>query len=283
MSTPRAEFDHSGMPWSDVLDKGELNAVLYRRGSERVNLLMHAQTTFGAKVALARSGLNRRTGVVLDFGCGTGRIVRFFGSQGLKVIGVDVTPEMLVAARRFGLPPQSTLAQVDGISIPLGNESVDLIWVCGVLKYSLFKPGSPCRVAGGVLPDAAAIESFVPVYADIAREMYRVLKPGGMVTNVEMWVNAEPSVFTRDFEAARFVTKRVAVLRRYRGWMERVLEWRGHYRLPAWSVIAAGQLCARVRYLFDRPERPALDFRDYLFIWSKPERPLHDDKTSAAK
>jgi SAM-dependent methyltransferase len=277
MSTPRAEFDHSGMSWSDVLDKGELDAVLYRRGSERVNLLMHAQTLFGAKVALARSGLNQRTGVVLDFGCGTGRIVRFFGSKGLKVIGVDVTPEMLVAARRFGLPPKSALAQVDGVSIPLGNESVDLIWVCGVLKYSLFKPGSPCRVAGGVLPDAAAIEAFIPVYADIAREMYRVLKPGGIVANVEMWVNSEPAVFTRDFEEAQFVTKRVAVLRRYRGWMERALELRSYYKLPAWLVTLAGHICARLRYRFDRPERPAPDYRDYLFVWSKPQRQRHGD------
>ncbi|MCM3902715.1 MAG: class I SAM-dependent methyltransferase [Pyrinomonadaceae bacterium] len=236
---------------------------------------MHGATIFAAKIALAINRIRgRKKGVVLDFGCGVGRVVRFFGSKGWSVIGTEVTMEMLSAAHKFGLPQAALVALTDGVNIPVRDQSVDMIWVCGVLKYGLFKPGSACRIIGNPVDDEPSTEPFVPVYRDIAKEMYRVLKPGGFIVDVEMWVDAPPDVFIPDFEEAGFVTKQVRILRRYAGKLERKCQdWRNWRRLPPKLVTTAGQLCAAFRFWFDNPRSEVCDlnFRDYLFIWSKPQ------------
>jgi SAM-dependent methyltransferase len=274
MSFDLTKFNHRGMSWSDVAGEPELNAVLYRKGTERENLIMHSASLFGAIVALAYNRKERRgKGIILDFGCGVGRLSRFFGAKGWSVIGTEITAEMVAAARRFGLPKRSQLILTDGITIPLGDQSVDMIWVSGVLKYSLFAPGSPCRVirlAPEEINESVMSQSFVPVYRDIAQEMYRVLKPGGFVVNQEMWIDLPPDVFTPDFERAGFITKQVRVLRRYGGRLEEWCEWHKERRLPPRVVLIAGQLCAALRFFFDNPRRATLGFSDYLFIWSKP-------------
>src|SRR6266852_9891273 len=107
---------------------------------------------------------------------------------------------MLRQARRFGVPSRTLLLRTDGVIIPARANSIDLIWCCTVLRYSLLVPN--------------------PVYADIAREMYRVVKPGGLVINLEMYVDNPPQTFTHDFEQAGFVTKDVRVLKRYESFFE---------------------------------------------------------------
>lgn len=269
---------YSGMPWSERAQLGELDAVLYAGGPKRENLMMHAAGLFGAKVALGLSNnKGRRKGLLIDFGCGTGRMLRFFCKHGYFVIGTEITAEMLSAARLYGLPKDSGLCLTDGVHIPLRGQTVDMIWVCGVLKYSLFPPGSPCRHGCGLpktLGDtcynadlALDRESFIPVYRAIAREMYRVLKPGGIVVNLEMYVDTQPDIFVADFEQVGFVTKQVRVLRRYLGRLERFCQ---RHRWPSRWVLTAGYLIAALRYWLDNPRRTGGGFRDYLFVWSKP-------------
>lgn len=113
-------------------------------------------------------------------------------------------------------------------------------------------------------------DSFVPVYREIAHEMYRVLKPGGFVVNVEMYVDSPPDVFRRDFQEAGFVTKNVRVLRRSEGRVERLCQWRPWRRLPPKLVVAAGTVCAALRFWLDDPRRQVSGFQDYLFVWLKP-------------
>jgi ubiquinone/menaquinone biosynthesis C-methylase UbiE len=209
----------------------------------------------------------------LDFGCGTGRFVRFFAANGFSVIGTEITMEMLAQARQFGLPPGCLLVQTDGISIPLADQSVDTIWVCGVLKYSLFPPGSICRggigVAekgqGGSSPDE---KPFIPCYQDIAREMYRVLKPGGWVTNLEMYVDSPPEAFTRDFEQVGFLTKDKRLLQWHGGRLETACQsqW-----LPVRWMSRLGQWCAAFRFRQKRFERTRRGVCDYWFVWAKPK------------
>lgn len=288
MSSTDAKQVHSGMSWDERADLGELNAVLYANGSERKNLMIHASSLAGAEFAARLVGrLPAKEKVLLDFGCGTGRMLRFFGGKGVRVIGTEITAGMIEAAKRFGVPEGTELYLTDGVSIPVNDGAVDAIWVSGVLKYSLFPPGSPCRHGCALIPGAEGKEGtngsvnldpgakavFTPVYRDIAAEMYRVLKPGGIVVNVEMWVDSPPEVFTADFEQVGFVTKQARVLRRYLGLPERVCEWRDRIRLPRLCVIAAGKFCAKLRHRFDDPRRPGGGFRDYFFVWSKPARP----------
>ena len=137
-----------------------------------------------------RSAMSRKQSRILDYGFGTGRFLRYFANHAVNVVGIDITPEMLSQARKIGLPENVSTHLADGVTILLEDGSVDLIWVCGVLKYTLFPPGTQCRGGGGpatikrnnALVEKAAVEGepFVPVYRVVAQEMFRVLKWGDL-------------------------------------------------------------------------------------------------------
>jgi ubiquinone/menaquinone biosynthesis C-methylase UbiE len=236
-------FQTTGPSWADRANAGELKAVLSPTGSEARVRFLNAINIFAAKTVLT---LNRSKGVIVDFGCGTGRFVRFFAQHGYSVVGTEITEEMIDEATKIGIPQGTKLLLTDGIHIPLPDQSVDMIWCCGVLRFSLFVPE--------------------PVYQDIAKEMYRVLKPGGFAINVEMYVDNPPEIFTKDFEALGFRTKDVRVVHRYNGLLERISQLRF---LPIKMVEFGGSLCAAYRYRFDSANRNTSGLRDYLFVWQK--------------
>ncbi|MBA4062726.1 MAG: hypothetical protein C0501_03295 [Isosphaera sp.] len=250
-------FETQGPTWSERATVGELGAVINPGGGEAGNRFAHGVGLFAADTALwhaRRRGL-KPGGRVIDFGCGTGRFVRYFGGKGYSVLGVDLTPEMLTEARRHGLPPGCDLQPTDGVHVPAPDASADLVWVCGVLKYGLY-----------VNPAEEFVRQPDPAYPAMAREFARVLKPGGLVVNVEMYVNVPPDEFVPDFERAGFRTADVRVIHRWTGRPERRLQSRW---VPSRLAAAAGRWCAASRYRFDDPRRPGLGMRDYLFVWHK--------------
>jgi|RhiMetdeSRZDD1v2_1073273.scaffolds.fasta_scaffold119208_3 ubiquinone/menaquinone biosynthesis C-methylase UbiE len=92
------------------------------------------------------------TGVALDAACGTGRHARHLAARGHRVIGVDVTPEMLAHARRA--LPDADLRIGDLGALPVETASVD---------------GAVCALA------LEHCERLGPPIAELAR----VLRPGG--------------------------------------------------------------------------------------------------------
>jgi len=98
--------------------------------------------------------------VVLDFGCGWGRFSHNLAMlTGGKVVGVDPVSELLKFARETE-NVQFLLLRDD--SIPLPDESVDIVWVCLVL--------------GGI--DDTSLNK-------VAAELTRVLKKDGLLFLVE--------------------------------------------------------------------------------------------------
>jgi SAM-dependent methyltransferase len=97
--------------------------------------------------------------VVLDLGCGLGRLTRVMSREAAQVVAVDVSAEMISRARSL----QQSLGNVtwvvgDGTTLrPLTDASVD---VC--LSHVVFQH----------IPDPAVTLGYV-------REMARVLRPGG--------------------------------------------------------------------------------------------------------
>jgi|RhiMetdeSRZDD1v2_1073273.scaffolds.fasta_scaffold13556_4 ubiquinone/menaquinone biosynthesis C-methylase UbiE len=236
-------FMPTGATWVERAAMGELRAVISPTASDRGNDFHHAVHVFAATRALRRHEGGK---TILDFGCGTGRFLRFFGSKGAKVIGTDITFDMLAEAQRLGLPKRTSVLQTDGFSLPLRDQSIDAIWCCGVLRYSLF-----------VSPEA---------YEQIAHEMFRVLKPGGEVINVEMYVDLPPGRFTQGFENAGFTTTDVRLLKRYDSLIEDALKSR---RWPRALVNVVGRAWGALHYWFANPHGASAELRDYLFYWSK--------------
>lgn len=176
MAHESQRFHNKGQTWAERAKLGGLRTVLSPEGSERRNLFMHGIHLFAARRA---ARLEQQNKTVLDFGCGAGRFVRFFGQRGWKVFGTEITPEMIEVTKQQDIPKDCHLYLTNGISIPLPDASVDVVWCCAVLRYSL------------LVKD--------PVYDKIAKEMFRVLRPNGWVVNVEMYVEQQPVIFTKDF------------------------------------------------------------------------------------
>jgi ubiquinone/menaquinone biosynthesis C-methylase UbiE len=75
---------------------------------------------------------------VLDVGCGTGRWLKHMSSRGAKSLqGVDNSAAMLSIARR-SCSPQIMLHQANAISLPIPDESVDLVIASFLLSYVQF-------------------------------------------------------------------------------------------------------------------------------------------------
>jgi SAM-dependent methyltransferase len=244
MSDEKSLFQTAGPSWSARASLGGLDAVLDPAGSSRKNLFLHGIHLVGAKRALKYFP---RDSAIIDFGCGTGRFTTFFASRQRLVLGTEVTPQMLEQAKKECTEGSCEFALTDGVSLPCASASVDGIWCCAVLRYSLFVPN--------------------PAYDRIAKEMHRVLRPGAYVVNCEMYVDVPPGIFLQGFEDAGFETRKIVVLQRYGGRVERVLS---HRLIPERWITRSASLCAFARAHLDYPERYGAGLRDYLFVWQKP-------------
>ncbi len=96
-------------------------------------------------------------GVCLEIGCGAGRLTRALAADFEHVHGVDVAPGMLAKARSAteGLPV--TLHEVDGLTLPLPDASIDAVFSTHVFQH---------------------LDSYEDAHANWS-EAARVLRPGG--------------------------------------------------------------------------------------------------------
>jgi SAM-dependent methyltransferase len=70
---------------------------------------------------------------VLDFGCGSGRMSYWIAPRVKKVIGLELTPEMIELAERHRKADNVEFMVYDGVHFPLLPHPVDLILSVGVL------------------------------------------------------------------------------------------------------------------------------------------------------
>ena len=69
---------------------------------------------------------------ILEIGCGTGHITRWFSQQGMQAIGLDLSREMLQEASRFG---SSLLLQGSALKLPFASNSFDIIALITTLEF----------------------------------------------------------------------------------------------------------------------------------------------------
>jgi ubiquinone/menaquinone biosynthesis C-methylase UbiE len=98
---------------------------------------------------------------VLDVACGTGLVSRVFKGRVAEVVGVDITPAMYEQAA----PHLDRFVEGPGEALPFADDSFDVV---------------TCRQGTQFMDDAAAI-----------REMFRVVKPGGVVCVINLCAYSE--------------------------------------------------------------------------------------------
>jgi len=110
------------------------------------------------QAAVAEAGL-KPGGVAVDVGCGTGRALpplrAAVGPDG-AVLAVDLTPEMLRAARPAAAAAGAALVLGDARALPLADRAADAVFAAGLVNH---------------LPDSTAG----------LRELARVTRPGGLL------------------------------------------------------------------------------------------------------
>jgi len=116
------------------------------------------------KKAITRVARLSPDSVILDFGCGIGRITKYLADRSAHIIGVDITHEMLVKARNEAGNFNTNFLRIDGQNLPIAANSVDLVVAVYVLQYGIMQ----CRV-----------------YQKILQEFTRVLKSKGRLLMIE--------------------------------------------------------------------------------------------------
>jgi len=90
----------------------------------------------------------------LDCGCGTGRFLEFFTKKGSRVIGVDISENMLKIAKKK--IPNVNLSRADIFSLPFKNKVFDII-LCSQVLTHLHNYKAPLLEMGRVLKDRGII------------------------------------------------------------------------------------------------------------------------------
>jgi SAM-dependent methyltransferase len=86
------------------------------------------------KIALEKVLELKGDELILDFGCGSGRIAYWIAPKVKKVIGLEVTPEMIELAEKNRIVENVEFMLYDGVHFPTFSHPFDLILSVGVLQ-----------------------------------------------------------------------------------------------------------------------------------------------------
>ena len=104
--------------------------------------------------ALGKEGISPE--LLLDLGCGTGSLSLSLARRGISVVGVDISPDMLMLAR-----DKAARAGADILFLEQDMRRLDLFGTVSGAVCSM-DGDQPSRRAGGCALHAGAVASFYP-------------------------------------------------------------------------------------------------------------------------
>lgn len=100
---------------------------------------------------------------ILDFGCGSGNLSKAIASTSFRIIGIDISFDLLKLATQQNNLQESSFLQYDGTTIPLKNQMIDYATTYVVLNHII----DDQRLSGAL------------------KEIHRVLGPHGKLICIE--------------------------------------------------------------------------------------------------
>jgi SAM-dependent methyltransferase len=185
--------------------------------------------------------------VVLDFGCGSGRFSYWIAPRVKKVVGLEITPEMVELAERNRDVENVEFMVYDGIHFPVFPFPFDLILSVGVLQ----------TMRGEILKR-------------IIFQLARYVKEGGRLCLIEQ-VSDNPNVgrpkveeYLEAFEDSKLECLQHYPIRNGRWWLIYLIRYglipEGWFRrIAVWELMKTRKTKKRISY-----------YRDYLFLIKRP-------------
>lgn len=173
-------------------------AQRFSKAASKYNKLASIQHT------IAQQGLNNLprelSGDALDIGCGTGMHTQTLSTRGLNAVGVDIADGMLEQARNTF--PQLVFKNGSAQALPISDCSIDIAYSSMALQWV----NDPEKVG---------------------RELYRVLKPGGI---------AELAIMVSGSFHELKLARKIAQLPQANTPMPSALQWKQAFQLSKLSV-----------------------------------------------
>lgn len=180
---------------------------------------------------------------VLDFGCGSGRIAYWIAPKVKKVVGLEITPEMIDLAERNRMAENAEFILYDGVHFPVFPYLFDLILSVGVLQTV------KAETLGNVISQLSGY-----------------LKSGGRFYFIEQ-VSDNPKVgrpklkeYLQTFEEAKLECLQYYPIRSGRWWLLYLIRY-GIIPRRSFSRIAKNEIlnCRK-------EEKTSSYYQDYLFV-----------------
>ncbi len=188
-----------GISWVDRSRMGPLRGVIDAADSAgRRNAYMHVLHTSVVERELRRAP---RKGRALDFGCGTGRMLRTLSKHCREVCAVDREPAMVEATYRYAGHYARRIACWEGEQTPFEDASFDFVLCCSVLcvTASQLFDRSLSEIARLSKPGATLLllEQIAPAKGLTLRRYYQALSQAGFEPVRAYAVRSSSSAFTR--------------------------------------------------------------------------------------
>lgn len=117
--------------WADLAKFGQVASVI----DPNDTLGFKNRYIVDLRNSVFKKNLLLNKGVVVDLGCGTGNLSKLLANDTIKVIGIDISFDLLKFAVFQNNPKWTMFIQYDGNHLPLKNNSVNYVTTYVVLNH----------------------------------------------------------------------------------------------------------------------------------------------------